>query len=113
GGLPQAAKVRPKTWMWFSMLAALFGIMVFAAYYRAHTTPILAERGWVLITDFDSRGGNSIADEGIREGLTIALQQSRYVNVFPRARAYEALQRMEKADASRIDEALGREICGR
>ena len=113
GGLPQAAKVRPKTWMWFSMLAALFGIMVFAAYYRAHTTPILAERGWVLITDFDSRGGNSIADEGIREGLTIALQQSRYVNVFPRARAYEALQRMEKADASRIDEALGREICRR
>src|SRR5207248_8124758 len=53
------------------------------------------------------------SDEGVREGLTIALQQSRYVNVFPRSQAYEALQRMEKPEATRIDEALGREICRR
>ena len=49
----------------------------------------------------------------MREGLTIALQQSRYVNVFPRTRVYDVLQRMKRGDVTRIDENLGREICRR
>jgi hypothetical protein len=52
-------------------------------------------------------------DAGVREGLTIALQQSRYVNVFPRTRVYEVLERMKKENVTRIHEDLGREICQR
>jgi serine/threonine protein kinase/tetratricopeptide (TPR) repeat protein len=73
----------------------------------------IPERGWVLISDFDNSGNPSLPDKGVREGFTIALQQSKYVNIFPRARAYEVLERMKKGDASRIDETLGREICQR
>jgi len=94
---------------------ALVAVVAFAfAIYRwLHRQPLLAERGWVLISDFETSGDEAIPDKGVREGLTIALQQSHYVNVFPRIRAYETLQRMKKGDASRIDEALGREICRR
>jgi eukaryotic-like serine/threonine-protein kinase len=96
---------------------ALVAVVVLAAgfilYQRAHSTPILHERGWVLISDFESHGDDPIPDAGVREGLTIALQQSRYVNVFPRTRVYEVLQRMKKEDVTRIDENLGREICQR
>jgi TolB-like protein len=73
----------------------------------------LTERGWALISDFDSRGADSIPDPGVREGLTIALQQSQYVNVYPRTRVYEVLQRMKKDDVTHIAESLGREICQR
>ena len=75
--------------------------------------PILRERDWVLISDFDTRGDDQISDTGVREGLNIALQQSRYVNVFPRARVYDVMQRMKKEGITRIDENLGREICRR
>ena len=98
-------------------VAAIVSLLVlagiFAVYRKAHSEPILHERGWVLISDFSTQGDDPFPDMGVREGLTIALQQSRYVNIFPRTRVYDVLQRMQKEDVARIDENLGREICQR
>jgi eukaryotic-like serine/threonine-protein kinase len=110
--LPRAVVSRGRRWLAVAVVAAV-AALIFFAYQRTQPAPLLTERGWVLITDFDSRGDDPIPDAGIREGLTIALQQSRYVNVFPRTRVFDVLQRMKKADVARIDEALGREICAR
>jgi len=74
---------------------------------------VVQPRSWVLITDFDNFGDQSVPDKGAREAFTIALQQSRYVNVLPRARVYETLARMKQSDITRIDETIGREICRR
>ena len=102
-----------KRWVLAAGIVLALAALVLVTYRWTHRSPILAERGWVLISDFQTSTDESIANEGVREGLTIALEQSRYVNVFPRSRAYETLQRMRKQSASRIDEALGREICQR
>jgi eukaryotic-like serine/threonine-protein kinase len=113
--LPQL-RVRVRRFRWklvapvVLVLAALAGLVV---YRSRQSPPILSERGWVLVSDFDSRGDDPLPEVGVREGLTIALQQSRYVNVFPRNRVYNVLQRMKKPDVTRIDENLGREICQR
>ena len=101
-----------------SWIAAVMGVVLvlgaaYGYYMWKHRPPPFQERGWALITDFDSTGEDPIPDKGVREGLTIALQQSPYVNVYPRSRIYEALQRMKRSDVSRIDETLGREICRR
>jgi tetratricopeptide (TPR) repeat protein/predicted Ser/Thr protein kinase len=93
-------------------VAVLLAIGLVALLRWKTAPPVLAERGWVLITDFDSGDDGTVPATAVREGLTIALEQSRYVNVFPRSRVYEVLQRMRKPGA-RIDEALGREICQR
>lgn len=121
GGLPnnvtsfRGARERRKGERW--LLTAVIAIAILAiaiGFYRwMHPPRVLAERGWVLISDFEPAGEGPISDKGVREGLTITLQQSRYVNVFPRARLYEVLRRMKKGDALRIDEGLGREICQR
>jgi len=76
-------------------------------------SPRFAERGWVLISDFDVDDGSTLPDAGVREGLAIALQQSKYLNVYPRSRVYQVLQRMKRDNVTHIDEALGREICQR
>ena len=105
-------KRRGKRWL-AAILLVVLAATAYATYRWTHRPPVLAERGWVLISDFETSGDETIPNEGVREGLTIALQQSRYVNVFPRSRAYETLQRMKRPGAVRIDEALGREICQR
>jgi tetratricopeptide (TPR) repeat protein/predicted Ser/Thr protein kinase len=103
-----------RRWVVAGIVTVLIVAAVVTGYRRAHSAPILSERGWVLIADFDSRGDDPMPDIGVREGLTIALQQSRYVNVFPRARVYDdVLPRMKKEGVTRIDENLGREICQR
>jgi serine/threonine protein kinase/Tfp pilus assembly protein PilF len=112
GVLPRREKKKRTHWL----IALIVGVVVIAAafgVYHLSKSPILTERGWVLISDFDSRGDDPIPDTGVREALTIALQQSRYINVYPRARVYEVLQRMKREPVSRIDESLGREICQR
>ncbi|HLX77223.1 MAG TPA: serine/threonine-protein kinase, partial [Terriglobales bacterium] len=81
--------------------------------YRWLHPPVLQPRSSVLIADLDNPGHEPVPDQALREALTISLQQSRYFNVYPRSRMYEALQRMQRGDATRIDETLAREICRR
>jgi tetratricopeptide (TPR) repeat protein len=110
-----AVRTRRKEQRWrvAGIVLAVIAVAGFAVYWWDHRSPILGERGWVLIADFETPGEATIPDKGVREALTIALQQSRYINVFPRSRAFEVLQRMKKENATRIDESLGREICQR
>jgi len=115
--LPPAVTLRQefkrKRWLVVAFVLLVLLTLGFAIYRAMHRPPVLAEHGWVLISDFQTPQDESIPEQGIREGLTIALEQSRFVNVFPRSRAYETLQRMKKLAVPRIDEALGREICQR
>jgi tetratricopeptide (TPR) repeat protein/tRNA A-37 threonylcarbamoyl transferase component Bud32 len=92
---------------------ALALVMLFVLQRLVKRPPTFAERDWILIGDFENLTQEPVFDQVLREGLTIDLQQSRHVNVFPRTRVFEVLQRMKRADATRIDEALGREICQR
>ena len=94
------------------ILALLIAIIGRHAYRRLYALPTFPARGSLLIADFDTTA-QAIPEAGLREGLTIALQQSRYVNVYPRSRIYEVLERMKRKNVVRIDEALGREICER
>ena len=68
------------------------------------------ERDWILVTDFENATGEPVFDAGLETALTISLQQSQYVNVFPPGRVRETLRRMRRTDVKRIDEAVGREI---
>ncbi|MFZ0430374.1 MAG: tetratricopeptide repeat protein, partial [Acidobacteriota bacterium] len=45
--------------------------------------------------------------------MTVSIQQSRYVNVFPRNRIRQVLTRMRREDVGKIDESLGKEIAVR
>src|SRR5712692_3859298 len=80
---------------------------------RLRAPRIFANHGWLLIADPENLTEQEFFDKTLREGLTISLQQSRYLNVFPQARLFETLFRMKRKDVTRVDEALGREICQR
>ena len=91
-------------------------VVVAAVAYRVYRMffppkPPLSERSWVLITDFDNHSNDPLADGVVRVALTVALQQSQYVNVFSRSQIQEILARMKKPSNTRIDENIGREIC--
>src|SRR5690242_7076690 len=103
----------------YFVLLALVALLALAA--ALHPPPrcrwlrpaVLQPRSWVLVADFDNPDHEPVPEQALREALTISLQQSRYLNVFPRTRVYDALQRMQRRDAPRIDEKLALEICRR
>jgi len=107
----RAQWMRRRLWI---LLGAAALLLLFLALQRWIWPPrIFADRGWILIADPENFTPQEFFDKALREGLTIALQQSHYLNVFPRTRVFETLVRMKKKDVAQVDEALGREICQR
>lgn len=97
--------------------AVLVALACAAAWYIGQHWPRSAaaalafeERDWILVTDFENQTGEDIFTGSLETAMTVSLQQSRYVNVFPRARIQDVLRRMRKENISRLDEPLGREV---
>ena len=67
----------------------------------------------VLIADFENQTGDPRFDNALETAFSVSLQQSRHLNVFPRARLASVLALMGKSPEERITPALGREICQR
>jgi tetratricopeptide (TPR) repeat protein len=76
-----------------------------------------ADRAWILPADFENRTRDPIFDRALDAALAAGLQQSAYVNVFPRARVQQTLMRMRQSLPSggelHLDEDLAREVAQR
>jgi tetratricopeptide (TPR) repeat protein/tRNA A-37 threonylcarbamoyl transferase component Bud32 len=117
------AELQGKVKPWFKPLrlgltAVVVAAAVFGAAFLAKTlffkTPAQAlafqARDWILITDFENTTGEPLFDAGLETAMTVSIQQSQYVNVFPPGRIKETLRRMQRTETTGIDEAVGREI---
>jgi tetratricopeptide (TPR) repeat protein len=101
----------------FALAIGLVGVVAWLARNSSashagslRTLPFKA-RDWVLIADFENRTGEPLLDGTLEYALARDLSNSRYVNVVPRARVGDALRLMRKPPDTRIDAAVGREIC--
>ena len=64
----------------------------------------------IVVADFHNLSGEAELD-ALSGMLITALDQSRRLSVLSRTRMHDVLVQLNRADAERVDEALGREIC--
>jgi tetratricopeptide (TPR) repeat protein len=81
--------------------------------YLGTTTVIPHQRVLTLVGEVQNRTGEPVFDKTLQDLMSIALEQSQVVSVFPSSRVQDALTRMQRAPETPIDEAVGREICQR
>jgi tetratricopeptide (TPR) repeat protein len=93
-----------------AVIVAIVAWILWTLASRQTPAQAFGERDWVLIADFDNNTAEPLFEHTLRATLETALQQSRYVNVFPRAQVFDALRRMRVSDTSRIDEARAVEL---
>jgi hypothetical protein len=55
---------KQKRWLVAGIVLTLIAVAGFAVYWWDHRSPILGERGWVLIADFEAPGEATIPDKG-------------------------------------------------
>jgi len=84
-------------------------VICFWILYPFRAVPF-SERDWILIADFENNTGEEIFDQSLNTALTVGIQQSKYVNVFPRSRVKETLSRMQIEKADTLNESLAREV---
>jgi tetratricopeptide (TPR) repeat protein/predicted Ser/Thr protein kinase len=108
-----------QTWMAVALIVLVFGVAPMSWWVRENyfKSPRAAlafqERDWILIADFENLTGDRVFDRSLQTAMTVGIQQSQYINVFPPTRVLEALQRMRQESGAKLKEALACELAVR
>lgn len=74
---------------------------------------VFDEREWILIADFESPSGDEVLAGAVTEAFRVDFEQSSVVALVQPNTVREALRRMGRADATRLDLATARELAQR
>jgi DNA-binding winged helix-turn-helix (wHTH) protein/tetratricopeptide (TPR) repeat protein len=105
---------RVRGWLASTGIAAVLVMAVFGGWRLSHPPKKslnFGARDSVLISSFDNRTGNPVLDGSVEYALERELSNSQFVIVVPRERSNDALRLMKKPLDTKIDAALGGEIC--
>lgn len=96
-------------------MASTIGVLMVAAaaYLYMHRPLKLTEKDTILLADFDNQTGDSVFDGALRQGLSVELEQSPFLNLLSEQRIAQTLSLMTRAKDSRLSPELAREVCQR
>jgi serine/threonine protein kinase/tetratricopeptide (TPR) repeat protein len=98
---------------WIGAAIATLAILGGVALLGSWSKVPFSERDWIVIADLENSTGDSVFDQSLNAALTVAVQQSRYVNVLSVARIQQTLERMGRDSISALTETLAREVAVR
>jgi len=110
---PSAAK--KKRW---SLLAGTAVVLIAALvgaglYYRSHMSKPLTDRDTIVVADFDNKTSDAVFDDTLKAALTIALNQSPFLNVLSDSKVTATLKQMTRPVNTRLTPDVARELCMR
>ena len=74
---------------------------------------VLTDRDTIIVADFTNRTGDPVFDGTLKLALTVALEQSPFIRVFPETRVRDALPLMGRSADERVTPVVAREIARR
>jgi Tfp pilus assembly protein PilF len=110
--LPRANKTLWK----IAILAAAILVAVIGGffYYRSsRRSPKLSAKDTIVLADFDNKTGDAVFDDTLRQALTVALNQSPYLNVLGDNKVASTLKLMGKTANTPLTGDVTRELCQR
>jgi tetratricopeptide (TPR) repeat protein len=99
-------------WLGLAVLLATGAYLYFGRSFRS-SPAVITDKDTILLTDFINNTGDTDFDGTLKQGLTVQLAQSPYLNIFPEERARDTLRLMERSHDEKITREVGREICQR
>jgi DNA-binding winged helix-turn-helix (wHTH) protein/tetratricopeptide (TPR) repeat protein len=110
----KARKTGPPRKVWFAAASAVLvlALAVFA-YLHFHRTPKLTDKDTVVLADFANTTGDPVFDGTLRQGLSIQLEQSPFLNLLSDQRIEQTLSLMALPKGTRLTSDLARQVCQR
>ena len=102
-----------RKWILASALLLLVGIGVATFLYSRHDKKVLTEKDPVVLADFTNTTGDAMFDETLRQGLTVQLEQSPFLNLVTEERIRQVLRMMGQPADARLTPAVAQEVCER
>jgi serine/threonine protein kinase/tetratricopeptide (TPR) repeat protein len=92
------------------LVAALIGG---GLYYRSHQSKPLTDKDTIVVADFDNKTGDAVFDDTLKTALTVALNQSPFLNVLPDNKVAATLKLMTRPVNTKLTPEVARELCMR
>jgi tetratricopeptide (TPR) repeat protein len=83
-------------------------------YFRSRpTTTRLTDKDTIVLSDFDNKTGDNVFDETLKQGLSVQLEQSPFLDLLSDGRVNETLKQMGRSTDDRLTANVAREVCQR
>jgi eukaryotic-like serine/threonine-protein kinase len=109
------AKTRVKRWR-LSVAVIAAGVILAvasAAIFYTHRAHALTDKDTVVLADFENKTGDPVFDVALKQGLSVLLAQSPFLNLLPDQKIDDTLTLMGRKRGDRLTAALARDICVR
>jgi DNA-binding winged helix-turn-helix (wHTH) protein/Tfp pilus assembly protein PilF len=99
----------------WTVVAALVSIatLATASYFYFHRAPKLTDRDTIVLSDFDNRTGEAVFDDALKQGLSVQLEQSPFLDLISERRVNETLTLMGRPTGDRLTPEVTHEVCQR
>ena len=95
-------------------LLVLSGATAWSLLYRASVPrPTLTDKDTIVLADFDNKTGDPVFDDTLRQGLSVDLQQSPFLNLVSESQVQSTLALMGQPKDKRLTPEIARQICER
>jgi serine/threonine protein kinase/Flp pilus assembly protein TadD len=103
---------RPRKLLSYVAAGLLLALLVIGGiYYRAHRNARLSGKDTIVLAYFSNSTNDPVFDDTLKTGLSVALNQSPFLNVLSENTVAETLQQMTRAPGTRLTPELAREVC--
>jgi DNA-binding winged helix-turn-helix (wHTH) protein/tetratricopeptide (TPR) repeat protein len=101
-----------RAWITASLAVLLVALAVFG-YLHFHRSPKLTDKDTIVLADFANTTGDPVFDGTMRQGLSIQLEQSPFLNLLSDQRIEQTLLLMARPKGTRLTAEVAREVCQR
>jgi len=112
----RSGKRAPARRLWtLAAAAALLAIIVVTGglYWRSRNRPKLTDKDTIVLADFDNKTGDAIFDDTLRQGLSVQLEQSPFLDLISERKVNATLKLMGRSAGDRLTPEVTREVCQR
>jgi eukaryotic-like serine/threonine-protein kinase len=110
---------KPAGWslakLWRVAIPVLLAAVLAAGglYYRSHRAKPLTDKDSMVLSDFTNTTGDSVFDDTLKQGLSVQLEQSPFLNLISERKVNETLKLMGRPAGDRLTPEVTREVCQR
>jgi DNA-binding winged helix-turn-helix (wHTH) protein/tetratricopeptide (TPR) repeat protein len=112
-----AAGETPKRWKVIVPAAATVLACFVAGYFYLHRArhgrPILTDKDTIVLADFTNTTGDGVFDDTLKQGLSVQLEQSPFLDLVSERKVNETLKLMGRPAGDRLTPEVTREVCQR
>jgi serine/threonine protein kinase/tetratricopeptide (TPR) repeat protein len=82
-------------------------------YYRSHQAKPLTDKDSIVLSDFTNTTGDSVFDDTLKQGLSVQLEQSPFLDLVSERKVNEALKLMGRSAGDPLTPEVTRQVCQR